>query len=873
VINVTLFIIVILFFQLFNFYLWDYSKFSIIREKRFHLDIQLQIEDIIEKKGSDFELSKLFKAYIKEYKTSLPQLFEKNQGKDFLVKHTRKLDSIISLMYKTILRRLFGNYMPMRSAIPIAIVALGSYGREQLCVHSDIDLLIVYEEVEGFNTQLIIEKLFYLALDSGLKLGHRVHNVTDLFHSANEDITIRTALMESRFITGAPFAWQATQKELTKIRLYNQKEFILAKVEEAQVRRKKYPNSMQPNIKESVGGLRDTQLLYWIAQTIYGVRNLKELGHKLFSEEEYREYRVAIELLFRVRSALHLIANKQEDRLLLEYMPQVTQLLGFQDDKKMASKVLQAQWRINNFTQIFTKKMVRPYIVDMNYVREVKKHRLSQGIYEYNSRLFASYNLKYRSINFLLELLVSLDDKFYHFDAGILNQFTYTKISHPLTKKTYGLLKELFKREHSYSFFKLFYDAGILHKLFANFRKVLHLPQFDGYHHYPVDIHSLKSVEALENIKEPFIQQLCNELNEEERVLLKIVTLFHDTGKGRKQDHSEVGAKLIVAFAQHIKLKEESIERAVTLIKQHVTMSSVAFKENIHNEKTLYKFMSNIKDSKNLKLLYILTYADINGVGGDTYNSFNSKLLYDLYINALEIAQNSDRITDASKRLNIEKRVKNLEEFKALGRVLQKKILTVESNLFFFKHTPKDILKIAKKAKEVKEYNFTISTEGSLSIEIYRKIPLNIGYLLATLNRLDVGSMEIFTLFNDIKYFKISFTKNIEEYELEYITDVVENAFDMDRNLKLKSINIKREEIDIDCEHSLVHAELKINTTNQLGLLAYVMHIFEELDINIVTAKIHSSKYKVRDSFLMEKRDNICENIENIYKLLVNNDL
>ena len=132
------------------------------------LDLTLQIEDIIEKNGSDFELSKLFKAYIKEYKSSLGELFEKNQGKDFLVRHTKGLDSIISLMYKTVLRRLFGNYMPMRSSVPIAIVALGSYGREQLCVHSDIDLLIAYEDVEGFHTKLIIEKFFYLALDAGL---------------------------------------------------------------------------------------------------------------------------------------------------------------------------------------------------------------------------------------------------------------------------------------------------------------------------------------------------------------------------------------------------------------------------------------------------------------------------------------------------------------------------------------------------------------------------------------------------------------------------------------------------------------------------------------------------------------------------------
>jgi len=832
------------------------------------LDIKLQIEDIIEKNGSDFELSKLFKAYINEYKSSLNELFESSQGKDFLVKHTKKLDSIIDLMYKTVLRRLFGNYLPMRNSIPITIVALGSYGREQLCVHSDIDLLIVYNKVDGYNSELIIEKLFYLILDSGLKLGHRVHEVSDLFKASNEDDTIRTALMESRFITGSNFTWQATSRELTKIRLYKQKEFILAKIEEAQIRRKKHPTSMQPNIKESVGGLRDSQLLFWVAQTIYGVRSLRELTNKLITEDEYKEYRIALELLFRVRSALHLIANKQEDKLLLEYIPQVSSMLGFKNQQKMVTKVLSAQWRINNFTQIFVKKMVRPYLVDKSYISKFKHNRIKKGIYEVDGRLFASYKLKPLNINALLEILVSLEDKFYHFDAGFLNQFTYTKISHPLKVKTYSLLKELLSKRNVYSFLKLFYDAGILHELFSNFRKVLHLPQFDGYHTYPVDIHSIKCVEALENIKEPFIQELYNELDSNEKLLIKIVTLLHDTGKGRKQDHSEVGAKLIIPFTKHLKLNDELINRAVTLIKHHVLMSNVAFKENIHNEKTLYKFMSNIKDAKNLKLLYILTYADINGVGGDTFNSFNSKLLYDLYLSALEVSQNSDRITDATKRLTIEKRVQNLSEFKELPRLLQKKILRVESNLFFFKHTAQDIVNIAKKARETKEYSYSIESTNSLSIEIFRKIPLNISYLLATLTHLNVRSMEIFTLFDDVKYFKIEFLHNVSGDELNLIDEIVENAFDMNKQVKLHNVKIKKSEINIDCEHSLTHAEISVHTTNQKGVLAHIMNCFEELNINIITAKIHSSKHKVKDSFLMEKHNNICENTRNIYDLL-----
>ncbi|MEJ2414948.1 MAG: HD domain-containing protein [Sulfurimonas sp.] len=835
------------------------------------MDILLQIEDIIEKNGSDFELSKLFKQYIKEYKDSLHELFEKNQGKDFLVRHTKKLDSIIELMYKTVLRRTFGNYLPMRSSIPIAIVALGSYGREQLCVHSDIDLLIVYEDVHGYNSELIIEKLFYLALDAGLKLGHRVHEVQDIFKASNEDITIKTALLEGRFICGSSFTWHATSRELSKMRHYNQKEFILSKIEEAQQRRRRFSISMEPNIKEGVGGLRDAQLIFWVAKTIYGVESARELSGELFTDEEYKEYRIALELLFRVRSALHLITSKQEDTLRLEHIPQVAELLGFSDHKKLSSKVLEAGWRVNNFTQIFVKKMVRSFIYESSNVSIFRKQRLQKGIYEYNGRLFASYNLTPRPINELLELLINLEDKDYKYDAGFLNQFTYTTIAHPLRQKTYTLIKRLLEKKHIYSFLKLFYDAGILHELFPSFKKVLHLPQFDGYHHYPVDLHSVKCIEALENIQEPFIKELYEQMDEKEKLLLKVTVLLHDTGKGRKQDHSEVGAKLIAEFAKKMHFDPDLTVRAITLVKHHILMSSVAFKDNIHNEKTLYKFMSNIVDEKNLKLLYVLTYADINGVdgiGGHTYTTFSSKLLYELYTNALEVAQNKERITDAKKRVIIEKRVKNLSEFKELPKFLQNKIFSVVSNLFFFKNTPQRIIDIALQARETEKYTFNIFNQKSLSIEIFRKQPLNVGYLLSTLGHFDVASMEIFTLFDDVKYFKIEFTQKADESVIDDIVQVLDDAFDMSKEVKLRDVEIKESDITIDCEHSLTHAEINIQTKNQVGLLAYVMHKFEQLGINIVSAKIHSSKFKVRDSFLMEKQNNICNNVEEIYKLL-----
>ncbi|RLA69857.1 MAG: phosphohydrolase [Epsilonproteobacteria bacterium] len=832
------------------------------------MKITEQIEDLIERRASDFEISKLFKTYIANYKSSLPELFEKNQGKDFLVRHTKSLDTIIDLMYKTVLRQMFGTYLPMRSSIPIAVIALGSYGREQLCVHSDIDLMLVYEENEGYNTDAILEKLLYLAWDAGLKLGHRVHEIKDLLKASREDITIRTSLMESRLITGSTFTWHATQRQLNIIRYDNPKKFILAKIEEANIRRNKYPFSMQPNIKEGTGGMRDSQLLYWIAKTIYGVNSLKELSGTLFNDESYRQYRMALELLFRVRSALHLITNRQQDQLVLEHMPSITKMLGFQDDTKMSRSVLEALWRINNFSQIFLTKMVRPYFYQPHTFALKRSARLQQGFYAIDGQIFATYTKSPQPINKLLELLLLLEDKPWKFDPSFLCQFTYTQINHPLSVKTHTLLRRLFQREHLYSFLQLFYNAGMLHQLISAFKKVLFLPQFDGYHQFPVVLHSIKCVEALENITEPFIQGLYNTLSAKDQQLLKIVVLLHDSGKGRKQDHSDVGVKLIRVFTKKMKLSEAEQQTASLLVKHHVLMSTVAFRENIHNEKTLYKFMSNVQSAHNLKLLYILTYADINGVGPGTFSTFNSKLLKELYFEALDVSEQSLRITDASRRLKIERRIQKLEAYKTLSKIVQKKVLTIESNLFFFKHTPEEIINIAHISRDVKTFTYKMKTENGLSLEIMRKTPLNLSYLLGKLNYMDILSMEVFTLFDNVKYFKIDFLQSPSPDLYESIREIIEDSFDMNLEIQLSEPIIHAQEITIDCEYSKDYAALAVHTTNQRGLLAFIIKCLDDADMHIATAKIDTTKKWARDHFLIEKEAHMCNNSQQLTTLL-----
>lgn len=831
------------------------------------MSIAETVESLIEQNATDFQFSKAFKKAIAEYQHSLPEMFGQNQGKDFLVRHTKTYDTFITQMYKSVLRRMFHTYLPMRSAIPVAFVALGSYGREQLCVHSDIDLMVVYEEVEGYQTTAIIEKFLYLAWDAGLKLGHRVHRVDELVDAANDDISIRTAMMESRFIVGSNFTWHATQRELHRMRHHAPTAYIRAKIEEAQARHKKYSVGMQPNIKEGVGGMRDAQLLFWVAKTRFGVDSPKDLSGKVYSEEAYRHYRMALELLYRVRSALHLAAGKQHDQLNLDYLPQVRKLLGYAGDMKLAEQVIAAMWTIHTFCDIYVTKLARPLLSDTSHVKALRQARIAPGFYLVDGTVYGRFDAP-GNIEALLTFLVHLPDRPMQFDAGVVFRFRDVTLPQRFSTKVLKMLRQLFERRHAYDILELFYRSGLLAKLIPAFKKVLFLPQFDGYHHYPVGLHSLMCVKALESIREPRIAALYETLDFTQRSLLKIVVMMHDAGKGRKLDHSEVGIKLTVPLMKKLGFEEAAIATATVLVRHHILMSTVAQRQNIHSEKTLYKFMSAVQTPENLKLLYILTYADMSGVGPGIFNAFNAGLLHELYLASLEVAQESKQITDAAKRLRVERRIQRQPAYQVLPKTLQKKFFSIESNLFFYRHSPQELIEIVRWAREVRQYQYELRIDGSFSIEILRKVPLNLAYLLGKLGYLDIVSMEVFTLFDEVKYFKIDFLQTPSVDIFESLRATIEASFEMERTIVLQPVVIRPAEIKLDCDHSRDYSELAVHTANQRGLLAHIIHSLDELNLTITTAKIHSTKHRARDHFLIEKTDRMCDQAEQLIALL-----
>ena len=816
--------------------------------------VKAQIEELLYENAADFEIAKVLKKEIKTYFDTLEDSFATSGGKDFLVKHTKKIDSILKLVFQVALREMFGDYAPMKNSIPVALVALGSYGREQLCVYSDIDLMLVYKEIPGYNTKEMIEKILYILWDTGLKLGHRVHTVEELFEVSRTDITIKTALIESRFIEGSNFIWTETQNAISQIRHDDIQGFVQRKLEEQETKHHKYPLTMEPNLKEGVGGFRDANLVYWIGKILYNTHNIKSLPYDVVEEKEYKHFRVALEFLFRVRSALHLATGKKEDKLRLDLIPKVSQLLGYEQSKKghmkFAKKVTENLKIIRLYSTIWLEVLTRGYRKENTKKRYLIPKKKKENFHALLKQLCANANAPFYAHPTFLKALINAP-----------------KLERP-DDALYKTIAKIFYQPYSYSILTSLSHAQLLKYTIGPMKKVINLPQFDGYHQYAVDIHSIRCMYHLEHIEDAFIQSLFQNLTSHEKAMLKIVTFLHDAGKGRKRNHHFVGASLFKVFANKLHLSDSLIKMGETLILYHTLMSNIAQREDLYSEKVILSFASHFPTKKLLDMIYILTYADMSGVGDDIYNSFNARLIKTLYRQSVEVLGRTAMLDEAAKRARKEASLKKNHDFLKLKKSEQKKILQMPSNLLFLRYRPQRIVDISKKALKTTSYEYYITNHDYLTIEIIRSGTFNLSYLLAKLNTLDIVNMDICKLFNELKYFKIDFAQTINKEEIGFVEEFIQQAYESTAMRSTYAPSIHKEDIDIDCEHSQSYALMHLKSKNQKGLLAYIIEMFDEMEIDIVTAKVHTLKNRVRDMFLIEKNGNFCHNVDTIIEKL-----
>ena len=842
------------------------------------IELTIQIEELISNNATDFQISKVFKTYYKNYLDSIDTTVETTGGKDFFIKHTKHTDKFLILLYKYILRKNFGSHQPMSSSIPISLVALGSYGREQLCIYSDIDIMLLYENVKGYNLKNIMEEFITLAWDCGLKLGSRVHELKEISDAVKEDITIKSSILESRLIYGSKNLWFGYENVLSKIRKTNQKEFVLDKLEEHKQRLLKYPLKMEPNIKDGYGGIRESNMMYWMANILYGATNTKDLIGTQFTEDEYKKYRQALEFIFQVRNALHNIARKKQDQVTFDILPELSSKLGFKNkprytkDRLCMTKILSCLHIIHSFTATMVKKFTRQTLFEASNIPKLKKLRLKKNLYIIDNTLFCSFHRKEQTLNTLLKELIELPVDVERFDRSYIYYASRAKLPKVQTKELKKSIKTILSKPNLYPLMKLIYNAGLFQAVLPSTKKMIDQPQFDGYHLHPVDIHSIKTLKFSQNIEDPYIKSIFNELTNEQKIMVRLVAFFHDIGKGRTEDHHIVGEKLFKSMMKSFDFNEEFIKLGARLVRYHNMMSYMATHEDIYSEKTILNFTGLIKTKEALKLLYAVTYCDISAVGKNIFNSSTASLLKQLYLQSLPAFENEDFLNESKRRIAKQNAIKNLDKYKELPLVLQKKIMYIASNQIFLRLKAEDILDIAIKAKDVETYIYKITNDSQLTIRIIRKSPLNLGYLLGKLEFLNIASMNIFKLYDNKKAFDISFSEKVDNEDLFFIEEIIKDSFDMSKTVITKTPTIKKDDIRIDCNHTAYLASMHIIAKDQKGLFAYIAKIFDDFRVEIESAKLHTLNGYARDLILIEKNGNFCSKQEEIVNLICIND-
>ncbi len=256
----------------------------------------------------------------------------------------------------------------------------------------------------------------------------------------------------------------------------------------------------------------------------------------------------------------------------------------------------------------------------------------------------------------------------------------------------------------------------------------------------------------------------------------------------------------------------------------------------------------------------------MKAVNDKIYSHFSSSLIKELYYISLDTFEKEELIDEVSRRLRKENSLKKFGDFRNLSKTLQKKILSINSNIFLIKHKPIQIIDMAKwvNSLENKEFDYKITIEKNLSIKIIRKNELNIGYLLGRLSSLSIASMDIFKLFDKIKYFKIDFLENIKKDEIFYIKEILEKSFDMNKNISYKTPVIVPKDLSFDCNHSKTYAKMILHTKEQKVLMAHVVSVFDKFGVDIATAKIQTIKNRAHNLFLIEKNGKFCNNLKEI---------
>lgn len=548
-----------------------------------------------------------------------------------------------------VLQHAWANYFPAEAA-DIALIAVGGYGRKELHPGSDIDILILLSH-ESEHYREALQGFLTLMWDIGLEVGHSTRSLDACVRVAREDITIATNLMESRLLVGPKPLYATLRQQTGPENIWPGRDFFAAKWQEQKQRYHKYhdtSNNLEPNIKEGPGGLRDIQMIGWVAKRHFDANSLRDLiKHDFLTEEECNALWQGQLFLWKVRFALHILTGRREDRLLFDHQRSLAKQFGYEDEgHSLAVELFMKQYyrsimdlnRLNEMLlQLFQEEIL---LADETSAPLVLNQRFQsrKGFLEVRqAELFSQHPLALLELFLVMEQHPQLKgvrantirlvrDHSHLIDSAFRSSDEAKQLFIQILSQPHGVTHEL-RRMNRY---------GVLAAYLPVFNKIVGLMQHDLFHVYTVDEHTLF---VLRNLRRLTVTEYAHEYplaskiitRMQKPVLIYIAALFHDIAKGRGGDHSSLGAVDARQFCREHDLAEEDTHLVAWLVDQHLMMSRISQRKDISDPDVINDFAALVADQLQLDCLFLLTMADIRGTSPTVWNSWKHALLEELY--------------------------------------------------------------------------------------------------------------------------------------------------------------------------------------------------------------------------------------------------
>ncbi len=565
-------------------------------------------------------------------------------------------DEIVTAAFDEVTRKLHRNANPT-AAERLSLIAVGGYGRAEMAPYSDVDLLFLTPWKVTPWAESVIESLLYILWDLRLKVGHASRTVKDCLRLAREDFTIRTALLEHRFLCGdAGLAQELRERLRTDLFRGTGPQFIEAKLAERDARHERQGGEryvLEPNVKEGKGGLRDLQTLYWIAKYLHQVDRTEELVTLgVFTADEYRTFEQAEDFLWAVRCHLHLIARRAADQLTFDLQVEVAARMGYRDSagRRAVEHFMQDYFRhatrVGDLTRVFLTAM------EARHAKGAPARLL--GLLQKPRRVRPGFRVERNRLN-VTDPKAFLADKLNLlriFQEGLRTGLLIHPEAMRLVASNLHLIDDAMREDPDAA--ALFLDLlleqgnperalrrmnelGVLSAFLPEFEPIVAMMQFNVYHSYTVDEHTIQCISNLARIERgelveelPIVSGIMAEGRVNRRVLY-VALILHDIGKGRPEDHSVLGAQIARKVAPRLGLDPEESETVEWLVRYHLLMSDMAQKRDISDPRTVRDFAKAVKTRRRLDLLTVLTVCDIRGVGPKAWNNWKAMLLRRLY--------------------------------------------------------------------------------------------------------------------------------------------------------------------------------------------------------------------------------------------------